>query len=453
MNSQGTNIIPPCGELNFCRSGDLHTHPGQGNSEQISKSDGSFTLSVYYVVPSDMAYRQAVLQRIMEATHDIQAWYQVATGGLTWNFTFAEVVRVYKAIHTREFYRDNGDWWGSLLGEMTQAGLPLWKYGTVTAIWAHGAGWWAGGAASCGGACGVALLGVEIFPEFNNPVYSGRGCPSGVGVQGWPCTPVGAYAHELGHTLGLRHPAEDPWTAAVAPHSIMQTHWNYPDFAPGAERPWGFLRNERSILRKSLFLYSNVDLTQVHQNEDIMVNLPQDGSPPVADFEARVSEDKVVFVNKTQGTDLIYWTFGDQTVSNQMNPIHSYSKEGIYTVALRASNIKSMMGVKTLSIRIGSTSSRAEDVNEKPDHYRLGQNYPNPFNPSTTIKYEVPKSSEVRLIVFDIFGREVSVLVNEKKESGYHEIKFDGSGLASGVYYYRLQAGTYVQTRKLLLLR
>jgi hypothetical protein len=59
----------------------------------------------------------------------------------------------------------------------------------------------------------------------------------------------------------------------------------------------------------------------------------------------------------------------------------------------------------------------------------------------------------VRLSVFDMLGREVAVVANEKREAGYHEVKFDGAGLSSGVYFYRLQAGDFVQTRKLLLLR
>jgi len=88
-----------------------------------------------------------------------------------------------------------------------------------------------------------------------------------------------------------------------------------------------------------------------------------------------------------------------------------------------------------------------------PVSYMLTQNYPNPFNPSTTIKFELPRSSVVRLSVYDILGREVSVLVNEKRDAGYHEGMFDGSGLSSGVYFCRMAAGSFVQTRKLILLR
>ena len=67
--------------------------------------------------------------------------------------------------------------------------------------------------------------------------------------------------------------------------------------------------------------------------------------------------------------------------------------------------------------------------------------------------FELPRASQLNLTVFDILGREVSVLVNEKREAGAYEVKFDGTNLASGVYFYRLQAGSFVETRKLLLLR
>ena len=90
---------------------------------------------------------------------------------------------------------------------------------------------------------------------------------------------------------------------------------------------------------------------------------------------------------------------------------------------------------------------------EAPVSFHLFQNYPNPFNPGTTIRYELPSTSMVRVGVFDILGREVAVLVNERKEAGSHEVKFDGSYLASGVYFYRMQAGSFVQTRKLLLVK
>jgi photosystem II stability/assembly factor-like uncharacterized protein len=88
-----------------------------------------------------------------------------------------------------------------------------------------------------------------------------------------------------------------------------------------------------------------------------------------------------------------------------------------------------------------------------PVRFSLSQNYPNPFNPKTAIRYQVSGVSDVKLVVYDLLGREVAVLVNEKKAAGNYEVSFDGARLASGVYFYRLTAGSFVQSRKMILLK
>jgi hypothetical protein len=90
---------------------------------------------------------------------------------------------------------------------------------------------------------------------------------------------------------------------------------------------------------------------------------------------------------------------------------------------------------------------------ESPTSFFLRQNYPNPFNPSTTIEYQIPRNAFVVLKVFDVLGREVKALVNQRQIAGKHLVPFDASGLPSGVYFYRLDAGTYHDTKKLLLLK
>jgi type IX secretion system substrate protein len=96
--------------------------------------------------------------------------------------------------------------------------------------------------------------------------------------------------------------------------------------------------------------------------------------------------------------------------------------------------------------------SSVRDVGgEVPLQFGLGQNYPNPFNPSSMITFQIPNFGHVRLTVFDLLGEEIKVLVNEELNPGSYETKFDGGGLSSGVYFYRLQTGKFVTTRKLLL--
>jgi hypothetical protein len=88
-----------------------------------------------------------------------------------------------------------------------------------------------------------------------------------------------------------------------------------------------------------------------------------------------------------------------------------------------------------------------------PDEYGLGQNYPNPFNPVTTISFDIPKLTYINLSVLDITGKVVSAIVNEEKEAGHYSIKWDGSNYSSGVYFYRLRAGNFVDTKKMILLK
>lgn len=83
--------------------------------------------------------------------------------------------------------------------------------------------------------------------------------------------------------------------------------------------------------------------------------------------------------------------------------------------------------------------------------FHLNQNYPNPFNPTTFVRYQVGTPCAVRLAVYDILGRQVAVLVDETKGPGNYEVRFDGAGLANGVYLCRLSAGAYAASRKMIL--
>ncbi|MBK7632282.1 MAG: T9SS type A sorting domain-containing protein [Ignavibacteriales bacterium] len=98
-----------------------------------------------------------------------------------------------------------------------------------------------------------------------------------------------------------------------------------------------------------------------------------------------------------------------------------------------------------------STGIGSNDV--FPKEFRLFQNYPNPFNGNSIIKYSIPKSSQVQIKVFDVLGNEIETIVNEEKPIGTYELNWNAANLPSGVYFYRLRAGDYVQTRKMILLK
>jgi hypothetical protein len=90
---------------------------------------------------------------------------------------------------------------------------------------------------------------------------------------------------------------------------------------------------------------------------------------------------------------------------------------------------------------------------ELPGTFALAQNYPNPFNPSTVIKYQLPKESLVKITIYDVLGKTVATLINEKKSAGYHQLEFNASGLASGLYLYKIEAGSFTDVKKMMLIK
>lgn len=125
------------------------------------------------------------------------------------------------------------------------------------------------------------------------------------------------------------------------------------------------------------------------------------------------------------------------------------------------SKVSTMNDGKIIDITVVGTSAANEEAfsggkesgSVIPKEYALLQNYPNPFNPETSIKFDIPDLSNVKLSVYDITGREVSVLVNEKLEPGSYSYKWNGAQFASGIYFFRVQAGSFIQTRKMALIK
>jgi hypothetical protein len=103
--------------------------------------------------------------------------------------------------------------------------------------------------------------------------------------------------------------------------------------------------------------------------------------------------------------------------------------------------------------RFNTIITGVDDERELPTEFAVDQNYPNPFNPSTLIEYALPRDAFVRLEVFGVLGQQITTLVQEERSAGYHAVRFNAGGLPSGVYYYRIVAGDFVQVKRMLLVK
>jgi hypothetical protein len=137
----------------------------------------------------------------------------------------------------------------------------------------------------------------------------------------------------------------------------------------------------------------------------------------------------------------------DNQSTDKFNSIAFALKSGNSITAMNITNVKIDTGTVTLT-GVNELANTA-----LPTVYSLSQNYPNPFNPTTSIRFGLPKAGDVSLVVYDILGRKVTELIHGNLTAGYHTVNFNASNLASGVYFYRIQAGDFVSVKKLMLLK
>jgi hypothetical protein len=405
--------------------------------KESEKEKGDSRVAVFYVIPKDAAYSQAEYDAIKSAMFDIQAWYQINTGGVSFKFSYPETVILYRAEENTEYYA--ADWWGKLLPEMQSKGHPIWQSGTIASLWIktgnpNGIGL---GAQWCDSYCGVAIAGVENFPEFNP---YGR-CPGGTGGDAWPCVPHGTMAHELGHAFGLPHPYDVDITRSVAWHSVMQSHWNYPYFAPEVDKPWGLLTVERLVLQDNPFFYQGIDLNQIYTAD--IVNLPVTGPLPNVDFDLSIHKSTITLINKTVGANLYYWTFGDGTVSNEISPVHKYKQPGNYTIELRASNSYGMTQLSTQTISVTNKNI----VKNKPLDHGPIVFYPNPNTDGIFYIKAPPVPFSINIALMNSSG---NILWTQSISHFQKDNAIDLSQHQSGLYLARVDMAGFSKTYRLV---
>ena len=150
--------------------------------------------------------------------------------------------------------------------------------------------------------------------------------------------------------------------------------------------------------------------------------------------------------------DTIYWDFGytASDSSAEWDTIYSCGLSIVWD-SIPDFNDRWNFGPK-FPIRIFRLTN-VQNNSLQLEGFALYQNFPNPFNPSTTLQYQVSNTSKVLIRVYDILGNEVATLVNEEKAPGNYQVGFNASALTSGIYYYRIEAGRYSETKKMILLR
>ncbi len=250
--------------------------------------------------------------------------------------------------------------------------------------------------------------------------------------------------------------------------SRMFVEWSKLDLQDGISISIGTIElneegaNAMRVMRQA----NNMDITWGGQegvdDNPLFSNLPDL-------FEVRTEDTQILnlwdYVSDTNTSDN-QLDFRFDIISDTVETIDFNTSNGIFSVtarpeadtfyvAIQVRNLDGIASYDTLEVQTDpSFATSIELMAEVPFEVDLKQNYPNPFNPSTVIRYGVPKAGEVRLEVFDLLGRRVATLIdNERKTAGWHQVTFDARNLASGIYFYRIVAGKYVQAKRMTLIK
>ncbi len=241
----------------------------------------------------------------------------------------------------------------------------------------------------------------------------------------------------------------------VANSRFIVEYLNVPHFSSGGPYTFEVIFKPDGTM---LYQYQSMDLTLVNSSTIGIQNAAGTVALQVAYNSNYVHNNLALLLT----TDILPWASTSPT-SGIVAPGDSTSVElrihpfGLRTDTLYTGGLRITGNTPDVRrIGLGLRTSNPVSVGGPggiPTTFVLDQNYPNPFNPATTIRYGLPHAAQVTLVVYNTLGQQVSSLVNEQQQAGYHEVKLENPGLASGVYFYRIQAGDFVATRKLLLLK
>ena len=141
------------------------------------------------------------------------------------------------------------------------------------------------------------------------------------------------------------------------------------------------------------------------------------------------------------------------TTSGLIQGTPTQADEGDHPVSIEVDDGNGGTANQIFTLHVQPPLGINQFTNQIPKEFALKQNYPNPFNPTTTIEYDLPKAAQVKIEIYNLLGKRVKTVLNIYKNAGRHKFIFDSNNLASGVYLYRIEAGTYTNSKKMILLR
>lgn len=303
--------------------------------------ENDFKVHPIYVIPADQQYVDDHANRVWRGIFDAQKWFQMATGGLTFEFLDEEnYFEVYVTDHPVEYYED--DWWNLLLEELAEKRYPVQSKGTVLLLWIEGitdvggnelalGGW------SCDGDCGAAILPISTLVA-----------PTRLPVD------MGPIYHELGHAFGLTHPVEqadlplDPEEEPILYSVMCQS-----DIRAGvSSTDHGFLTSEKAALMKNGFMKESV-FTNTRMGTSRIINYPVLGEMPVPEISYEILPNAVVrFSANIDDGLLYYWNFGDNLTSTDPSPTHAYSSYSLFNVTLMVTSKEYMSATTSTYINL-----------------------------------------------------------------------------------------------------
>jgi hypothetical protein len=191
------------------------------------------------------------------------------------------------------------------------------------------------------------------------------------------------------------------------------------------------------------------------------INCPNDSSSSinvwkfVEDVETVDSLLNFIFSTKyyhNQSNDTLFWSYNKDVGDIIVNSINS-NFWGTANFCIKATDDSNATAIDSIKIIIQGITGGLSESTQLPDDFALFQNYPNPFNPSTTINYNLPEDKNVKITNFNAKGEEIRKLIDEHKQAGHHSLIFDADDLSSGLYFYKITAGSFNQVNKMLLIK